>query len=79
MRRPSLALTAPQTTFLISLLPISTSQTFSLSALGCFSVFKIFATLNNSNPSDKFSILSTSRPMSVNFSRSLSSLALIFK
>ena len=77
--RPSLAFAAPQTTFLISLLPTSTSQTLSLSALGCFSVFIIFATLNKSNPSDKFSILSTSRPMSVSFSRSLSYLALIFK
>ena len=37
---PSLALGAPHTTFLISFSPTSTSQTFSRSAFGCFSVFK---------------------------------------
>jgi hypothetical protein len=53
---------APHTTFFISFSPKSTSQTFSRSAFGCFSVFKIFATLNKSRPADKFSTLSTSSP-----------------
>ena len=57
MINPSLALGAPHTTFFISFSPTSTSQTFSRSAFGCFSVFKIFATLNKSSPADKFSTL----------------------
>ena len=79
MIKPSLAFGAPHTTFLISFSPTSTSQTFKRSALGCFSVFKIFATLNKSKPSDKFSTLSTSSPISVNFSSNFSSLSLTDK
>ena len=45
--KPSLALDAPHTTFFKSFSPISTSQTFKRSAFGCFSDFKIFATLIN--------------------------------
>ena len=63
---PSLALVAPHTTFFNSFSPILTSQILSRSAFGCFSVFIIFATLNNSLPEDKFSTLSTSRPIFVN-------------
>ena len=37
---------APHTTFKISFPPIVTSQTFNLSALGCFSAFNTFAILN---------------------------------
>ena len=47
---------------------ISTSQTLSLSALGCFSAFKIFATTKSSSLPPCFSTLSTSRPTSVSFS-----------
>ena len=54
VRRPSLAFAAPQTTFLISLLPTSTSQTLSLSALGC-----LFAVSYTHSPSPRD--LSTSR------------------
>ena len=51
----------------------------SRSAFGCFSVFKIFATLNKSRPADKFSTLSTSRPTFVNCSKSLSSFSFVSK
>ena len=45
--KPSLALSAPQTT-LITFLPSKvTSQTLSLSAFGCFSAFNILAILNS--------------------------------
>ena len=76
---PSLALGAPHTTFFISFSPTSTSQTFSRSAFGCFSVFKILATLNKSRPTDKFSTLSTSSPTLVSCSKSLSSFNLVSK
>ena len=70
---PSLALFAPHTTFFNSFSPILTSQTLSRSAFGCFSIFIIFATLNNSLPLDKFSTLSTSKPILVSLSKSFSS------
>ena len=76
---PSLALGAPHTTFLISFSPTSTSQTFSRSAFGCFSVFKIFAILNKSRPADKFSTLSTSSPTFVSCSKSLPSFNFVSK
>ena len=60
MISPSLALGAPHTTFLSSPSPISTSQTLSLSAFGCFFVLITLAILNNSVPDDKFSTVSTS-------------------
>ena len=76
---PFFALGAPHTTFFISFSPTSTSQTLSLSAFGCFSVFKIFATLNISRPAERFSTLSTSSPMFVNCSKSLFSLDFVSK
>ena len=41
--KPSFALAAPHTTFFSSFSPTLTSQTFNLSALGCFTIFKIFS------------------------------------
>ncbi|SVC62082.1 uncharacterized protein METZ01_LOCUS314936, partial [marine metagenome] len=49
VKRFFFAFDAPQTTFTLSFLPISTSQTLSLSAFGCFSAFCIFATTKSSN------------------------------
>ena len=49
--------------------PIFTSQTFSRSAFGCFSIFTISATLNNSLLAERLSTLSTSRPMLVSCSK----------
>ena len=49
VKRFFFAFDAPQTTFIVSFLPISTSQTLSLSAFGCFSAFFIFATIKSSN------------------------------
>ena len=65
VNNPSLALAAPQTTFSI-FFPISTSQIFSLSALGCFSAFKIFAILKSSKFLFSSITSSTSRPILVN-------------
>ena len=59
---------APHTTFTGFPDPISTSQTLSLSALGCFSALMIFATTKLSSSSDCFSTLSTSKPTSVSLS-----------
>ena len=66
---PSFAFAAPHTTFLISFSPTLTSQTLSRSALGCFSVLMIFATLNNSFSEERLSTLSTSNPILVNCSK----------
>ena len=68
VNNPSLAFGAPQTTFNKSFSPTSTSQTFSLSASGCFSVLIIFAILKESKSDNGVSTFSTSSPMSVNFS-----------
>ena len=62
MNKPFFALGAPHTTLTVSLLPMSTSQTLNLSALGCCCAFSIFATIKSSNSEGAFSKLSTSRP-----------------
>ena len=73
--RPSLTLGAPQTTFKTSFPLMVTSQTFNLSALGCFSAFKTFAILNLPI-SPEFSFMpSTSSPMFVSWSMISFSLA----
>ena len=46
---------------------MSTSQTLSLSALGCFSILITFETKNFSKSKDVLSTLSTSNPISVSF------------
>ena len=65
VNNPSLAFGAPQTTFNI-FPPISTSQTFNLSALGCFFALTIFAIKKLSKFPRLVSTLSTSRPILVN-------------
>ena len=74
MINPSLTFGAPHTTFKISFPPMVTSQTFNLSAFGCFSAFKTLAILNLPK-SPKFSFTpSTSSPIFI--SRSIISLSL---
>ena len=51
---------APQTTLNISFPPTLTSQTFNLSALGCFSAFNILAILKSDSSSEFFFMPSTS-------------------
>ena len=74
MIKPSLAFAAPHTTFKISLPPVVTSQTFSLSALGCFSAFKTLAILNLPKSPEFSFTLSTSSPIFM--SRSIISFSL---
>ena len=76
---PSFAFSAPHTTFLVSFSPIFTSQTLSRSAFGCFSVFIISATLNNSLSPERLSTLSTSRPILVSCSKRFFSFRFVFR
>jgi hypothetical protein len=53
-------LSAPHTTLTTEEPPVVTSQSFSLSAFGCFSVFNIFAILNSDKLPEPSLIPSTS-------------------
>ena len=77
--KPSLALSAPQTTLTTLDPPILTSQSLSLSAFGCFSVFNIFTILNSDILPELSLIPSTSSPMFVNFSIISFTLAFVLK
>ena len=79
MTRPSLALSAPQTTLTTEDPPVVTSQSFNLSAFGCFSVFNIFAILNSDKLPEPSLIPSTSNPIFVNLSTTSFILAFVFK
>ena len=65
---PSLALEAPQTTLVIFPSPISTSQIFNLSASGCLIALIILQTLKLDKLLLAELMLSTSKPIDVNFS-----------
>ena len=69
VKRLSLALGAPHTTFTIFFSPISTSHNFNLSAFGCLLAFIIFATIKSLNSFLIGSTFSTSKPMLLSFSK----------
>jgi hypothetical protein len=64
---PVCALGAPQTICTMSA-PVSTMQSFSLSALGCFSAETTWATVKSRSRAPASSTDSTSRPMDVSLS-----------
>ena len=70
---PARALGAPQTTCTGAPLPVSTMQTRSLSALGCFSAEMTETTLNGASALALSSTRSTSSPIMVSLSTILSS------
>ena len=74
-----LAFVAPQTTFAFSPFPKSTLQSFNLSALGCFSTFKILAILKSLKLFELSFTVSTSSPILVKPSIILLRLALVLR